>query len=164
MYQDGYRTIDEIKRVTRAGMGPCQGRTCRMLIAQELSSYYKLPLEEVLMPTFRPPVKPISMGALADAWEETVRDGDEGSYGSYDPSATKRRWLRMKKAYDVIIIGGGIIGCATAFELAKRGITDILLIEKRFLTSGATGRCGAGIRQQWGSELTRGSLWKYPYL
>ena len=42
--QDGYRTIDEIKRVTRAGMGPCQGRTCRMLIAQELSSYYKLPL------------------------------------------------------------------------------------------------------------------------
>lgn len=87
--QDGYRTIDEIKRVTRAGMGPCQGRTCRMLIAQELSSYYKLPLEEVLMPTFRPPVKPISMGALADAWEETVRDGDEGSYGSYDPSAPK---------------------------------------------------------------------------
>ena len=60
-----------------------------MLIAQELSSYYKLPLEEVLMPTFRPPVKPISMGALADAWEETVRDGEEGSYGSYDPSATK---------------------------------------------------------------------------
>ena len=59
--QDGYRTIDEIKRVTRAGMGPCQGRTCRMLIAQELSSYYKLPLEEVLMPTFRPPVKPISI-------------------------------------------------------------------------------------------------------
>ena len=87
--QDGYRTIDEIKRVTRAGMGPCQGRTCRMLIAQELPSYYKLPLEEVLMPTFRPPVKPISMGALADAWEETVQDGDEGSYGSYDPSATK---------------------------------------------------------------------------
>ena len=30
----GYRTIDEIKRVTRAGMGPCQGRTCRLLIAQ----------------------------------------------------------------------------------------------------------------------------------
>ena len=59
----------------------------------------------------------------------------------------------MKKGYDVVIIGGGIIGCATAFELAKRGVRDILLIEKRFLTAGATGRCGAGIRQQWGSEL-----------
>ena len=59
----------------------------------------------------------------------------------------------MKKGYDVIIIGGGIVGCATAFELAKRGITDVLLIEKGYLSSGATGRCGAGIRQQWGSEL-----------
>lgn len=59
----------------------------------------------------------------------------------------------MKKAYDVVIVGGGIIGCSIAFELAKRGITDVLLVEKRFLDAGATGRCGAGIRQQWGSEL-----------
>ena len=64
---DGYETIDEIKRVTRAGMGPCQGRTCRQLIAQELSRIYGIPMEDVLMPTFRAPVKPISMGALADA-------------------------------------------------------------------------------------------------
>ena len=73
----GYCTIDEIKRVTRAGMGPCQGRTCRMLIAQELSSYYKIPMEEVLMPTFRPPTKPISMGALADAYLEGLEGGAE---------------------------------------------------------------------------------------
>lgn len=59
----------------------------------------------------------------------------------------------MKKGYSAVVIGGGIVGCATAFELAKRGITDVLLVEKGFLTSGATGRCGAGIRQQWGSEL-----------
>jgi NAD(P)H-nitrite reductase large subunit len=67
---EGYETIDEIKRATRAGMGPCQGRTCRQLIAQELSKIYGVPMEEVLMPTFRPPVKPISMGMLADAFEE----------------------------------------------------------------------------------------------
>ena len=59
----------------------------------------------------------------------------------------------MKKSYDVIIIGGGITGCALAFELAKRGRKDILILEKGFLTSGATGRCGAGIRQQWGTVL-----------
>ena len=58
-----------------------------------------------------------------------------------------------KNAYDVVIIGGGIIGCALAFELAKRGRKDILVIEKEYLTSGATGRCGAGIRQQWGTVL-----------
>ena len=59
----------------------------------------------------------------------------------------------MKKSYDIVIIGGGIIGCSVAFELAKRGRRDILIIEKEYLTSGATGRCGAGIRQQWGSIL-----------
>ena len=52
----------------------CQGRTCRMLIAQELSAYYKIPMEEVLMPTFRPPVRPVPMGVLADAYGE---GGDE---------------------------------------------------------------------------------------
>jgi len=69
---DGYETLDEIKRVTRAGMGPCQGRTCRQLIALELSRHYGVPMEDVLMPTFRPIVKPISLGALADAYTERV--------------------------------------------------------------------------------------------
>ncbi len=59
----------------------------------------------------------------------------------------------MKKVYDAIIIGGGIVGCSTAFELAKRGMNNVLVIEQEYLTSGATGRCGAGIRQQWGSVL-----------
>ena len=65
----GYRTLNEIKRVTRAGMGPCQGRTCRNLIATELSLAYGIPMEDVLMPTFRPPTVPVSMGTLADAYE-----------------------------------------------------------------------------------------------
>jgi len=67
---EGYETLDEIKRVTRAGMGPCQGRTCRNLIATELSRAYGVPMEKVLMTTFRPPVKPVSLGMLADAYGE----------------------------------------------------------------------------------------------
>ena len=62
LIDQGYRTIDEIKRVIRAGMGPCQGRTCRMLIAQELAKAYCIPVADVLMPTFRPPVKPVKIG------------------------------------------------------------------------------------------------------
>jgi bacterioferritin-associated ferredoxin len=73
--REGYCTIDEIKRVTRAGMGPCQGRTCRLLIARELANYYHVPMEEVLMSTFRPPTKAISMGTLADAWNEEHAGG-----------------------------------------------------------------------------------------
>jgi len=66
---EGYKTIDEIKRVTRAGMGPCQGRTCRNLIAAELSRAYGVSPEDILMPTFRPPTVPVSLGMLADAYE-----------------------------------------------------------------------------------------------
>ena len=44
---DGCRTLDEIKRITRAGMGPCQGRTCRNLIAQELARIYGISVEDV---------------------------------------------------------------------------------------------------------------------
>ncbi|MFZ7103163.1 MAG: (2Fe-2S)-binding protein [Peptococcaceae bacterium] len=65
LISQGYQTLDEIKRVSRAGMGPCQGRTCRMIIAQELAKAYGVSVEEVLVPTFRPPVKPIKLGILA---------------------------------------------------------------------------------------------------
>ena len=66
----GCRTLDEIKRVTRAGMGPCQGRTCRNLIAQELAKIYGISVEDVLMPTFCAPVEPVKVGVLAQAYQE----------------------------------------------------------------------------------------------
>ncbi len=59
----------------------------------------------------------------------------------------------MRKTADVVIIGGGISGLAIAFHLAEAGVKDIVIIEKNFLGSGATGRCGAGIRMQWGTKL-----------
>lgn len=59
----------------------------------------------------------------------------------------------MIKTADVVIIGGGITGCSIAYNLAKKGVKDIVVLEKKFLASGATGRCGAGVRQQWGTEM-----------
>ena len=57
----------------------------------------------------------------------------------------------MIKKTDVVIIGGGVNGCSLAYNLAKRGI-DVTLFEKKYLSSGATGACGAGIRQQWSTK------------
>ena len=59
----------------------------------------------------------------------------------------------MNKTANVVIIGGGISGCAIAYTLAKKGVKDIVVIEKDYLSSGATGRCGAGVRMQWGTEM-----------
>src|SRR5499427_10778741 len=38
----------------------------------------------------------------------------------------------------VVIIGGGIVGCSVAYHLARRGCTDVLLLERRRLTCGTT--------------------------
>ncbi len=59
----------------------------------------------------------------------------------------------MRETADVVIIGGGISGAASAYYLAKKGAGNIVLVEKGYITGGATGRCGAGIRQQWGTEM-----------
>ncbi|MHA2233688.1 MAG: NAD(P)/FAD-dependent oxidoreductase [Candidatus Hodarchaeales archaeon] len=55
----------------------------------------------------------------------------------------------MKTKANVAIIGGGINGVGMAYNLAKRGIEDVVLCEKNYLGSGASGRNGGGIRQQW---------------
>jgi sarcosine oxidase subunit beta len=59
----------------------------------------------------------------------------------------------MRTSAEVVIIGGGVNGVAIAYELAKRGCTDVVVLERDYLASGATGRCGAGVRQQWGTEM-----------
>lgn len=59
----------------------------------------------------------------------------------------------MNGIADVVIIGGGITGTSIAYNLAKKGVKNIVLLEKNFLASGATGRCGAGVRSQWGTKM-----------
>jgi sarcosine oxidase, subunit beta len=52
---------------------------------------------------------------------------------------------------DVVIAGGGIMGCALAYQLAKRGV-DVLLLERETLGSQSTGKCAGGVRQQFSME------------
>ena len=67
---DGYTTFDELKRVLRTGMGPCQGRTCMPIILRELSIKTGKPIEELTPGRNRPPVNAVSLGAIADAKED----------------------------------------------------------------------------------------------
>jgi sarcosine oxidase subunit beta len=54
---------------------------------------------------------------------------------------------------DIVIIGSGISGTAIAWNLAKKGMKNIVVVDKGYLTGGATGRCGAGVRQQWATRM-----------
>ena len=55
----------------------------------------------------------------------------------------------MKKKASVVIIGGGVNGLAIAYNLAKLGMKDIIVLEKNYLGSGASGRNAGGVRAQF---------------
>ncbi|MDO4620375.1 MAG: (2Fe-2S)-binding protein [Lachnospiraceae bacterium] len=66
----GATTVDGVKRMTHAGMGLCQGKTCERLVARIISEKTGLSMAEIIPATKRAPVRPISMGVMADAAEQ----------------------------------------------------------------------------------------------
>jgi glycine/D-amino acid oxidase-like deaminating enzyme len=59
----------------------------------------------------------------------------------------------MAKTADVIIVGGGIMGCCAAYDLTRRGL-KVALLEKGSIGAGSTGKSSAIIRQHYSNELT----------
>lgn len=60
----GVTDPEQIKRILRAGMGPCQGRTCSALIAGEIALATSKPVGEIKPNTFRPLTSPVPLGIL----------------------------------------------------------------------------------------------------
>jgi bacterioferritin-associated ferredoxin len=60
---EGYKTMDDLKRIIRVTMGLCQGKGCRRHIARIIARELGIPLEQVEQPTYRPPSKPIPVSA-----------------------------------------------------------------------------------------------------
>ena len=63
---EGYHTIDDVKRITRAGMGLCQGRSCGKVIARIISQRTGKPIEEVLQVSYRFPVRTEKLKAMEE--------------------------------------------------------------------------------------------------
>lgn len=59
-----------------------------------------------------------------------------------------------------VIIGGGIVGCSIAYHLTKRGVSDVVLLERRSLTSGTTLHA-AGLVSQLRAPLNLTRLAQY---
>ena len=63
---EGARTLNDIKRRTRAGMGMCQGRWCTPAIVAMVAEATRQSLATIAPMTARPPVQPVPLGVLAD--------------------------------------------------------------------------------------------------
>jgi len=59
----------------------------------------------------------------------------------------------MAQAFDCVVIGGGIMGCSTALQLARRGL-EVALLDKKNIGEGPSGRSSAIVRQHYSNELT----------
>ena len=114
-------------------------------------------------------------GSLAHVHALVLRDGETfrlffpQEYGHYVAEVVARRGRRagrmkdlfrvrrmwrprgeLKDRYDVVIVGGGSHGLATAYYLAKNhGITDVAVLEKSYIGSGAAGRNTTIIRANY---------------
>lgn len=65
LINDGYVTYDEIKRITRIGMGPCQGKTCGQLVMREIANMTGQNIRDIKFQTTRPPVVGVKLGLIA---------------------------------------------------------------------------------------------------
>ncbi|MEO8424158.1 MAG: FAD-dependent oxidoreductase [Actinomycetota bacterium] len=66
----------------------------------------------------------------------------------------------MKDQYQVVVIGGGIVGCSVLYHLTLRGMTDVALIEREELTAGSTWHAAGGFHAM-NSDTRIAELQKY---
>ncbi len=73
LFEQGYETFEELKRVARVGMGPCQANTCGKMVQWEIAKYFGKPLDAVEFHNMRP----FTLGVKLNAIKEASLDEDE---------------------------------------------------------------------------------------
>jgi glycine cleavage system aminomethyltransferase T/glycine/D-amino acid oxidase-like deaminating enzyme len=68
--------------------------------------------------------------------------------------------MELPARSEIVIIGGGVVGCSIAYQLARRGKTDVTVLERRRLTEGSTWHAAGLVGQlRSSSNLTRLMRW-----
>lgn len=166
LIKKGYTSINEIKRITRFGMGPCRGNQCRGLVEALIKKHAGKTSQDILdvklkrRTIYRAPTKRITLGEASrlrfskselDKFSEIERNRTiplELLDTFRSPYVTETKNIKRK----VVIVGGGINGICTAWQLAKMGWDGITVVEKEFLASGASGAALGGIRTGFSDE------------
>src|SRR5215475_2000030 len=60
--------------------------------------------------------------------------------------------MDQPKTASVVVIGGGVVGCSIAYNLARRGQRDVVVVERETIGSGTTSKAAGGIRVQFPTE------------
>ena len=69
LFEAGYDSFEEIKRIKRVGMGPCQAHTCGKMVQWEIAKYFGRRLEDVPFQNMRPFTTGVKLKAIKEAAE-----------------------------------------------------------------------------------------------
>lgn len=70
LIKEGYVTYEEIKRITRVGMGPCQGKTCGQMVMREIAMATGQNIKDVKFQNNRPPIVGVKLGLIKEEAEK----------------------------------------------------------------------------------------------
>src|SRR5438046_5493942 len=62
------------------------------------------------------------------------------------------RHMTLPRTASIVIVGGGLFACSIAYHLARRGVRDVLVLERETVGSGTTSKAAGGIRAQFSTE------------
>ncbi len=173
----GFHDIESVKRYTGLGTGPCQGKSCvagAVAVMGKcgvsagapgvpfrarpphtpttLAAYAGLPTELLPLIQYAPPLEAPPAGATPLAAGQAPLEAGRARSAELAP---------LPERAEIVIVGGGIMGLALAWNLAKQGAKPLVL-ERGYLCAGASGRNGGGVRAQWTTptliELARESI------
>jgi len=124
LIRKGYRDINEIKAVTRAGMGACGGKTCAALTLR-LFREEGIPLDTVTRNVPRPLFVEVPLGVFAANHESRIMN-HESRITDYESRITHHQSPvtnpQLPITSDVIIIGAGSVGVPAALAMARMGL------------------------------------------
>ena len=60
--------------------------------------------------------------------------------------------MDLPRTASVVVIGGGVVGCSIAYQLARRGLRDVVVLERDAVGAGTTSKAAGGIRAQFPAE------------
>jgi sarcosine oxidase subunit beta len=148
--EKGHRDLESVKRYTGLGTGPCQGKSCLAAAARELLRLGASAAEAAPF-TVRPPLHPTEIGALAALDPSTLplEGGVPPVARDMASGPAPRASAPLPGRASIVVVGGGIMGMGLAYNLARRGLRDVVLLERGYLNAGASGRNGGGVRAQW---------------
>ena len=136
-----------LKRLTRVGMGRCQGRYCAPRVAAWCAAARGEAPDPFRLFAPRFPVKAVPAYALAREKAEWSHDDQGGTLPRASPRKVAAAGSASPVEASVAIVGAGIVGICTAWELARDGI-DVALIERDQPNAHASGNNAGSLHVQ----------------